>query len=52
MKCRVCRKNPATVPDRNDWPSYRLRVCADCHAERLRGDLIHALARRTERGDA
>ena len=40
--CKLCRQRPATVPDRNRTASVRFRreVCSDCHAERLRGDLL------------
>ncbi len=37
--CIVCRERVATVPDRNRWPNMRLRICGECHAARLAGDL-------------
>ncbi len=45
-KCVVCKTNEATVPDRNDEPRYRIRVCADCHAGRLSGDMREITRRR------
>lgn len=51
MKCRACEVMKATVPDRDDWPRYRIRLCADCHADRLRGDLeAIAAIKRSRRG--
>ena len=34
-KCVECKTNKATVPDRNDVPRYRIRVCVKCHAARV-----------------
>jgi len=53
--CKICRKNKATVPDRNHGNIGRLRfeVCGQCHADRLRNDLIDIMIverRRRERG--
>ena len=45
-KCVVCRKREATVPDRTDVPRYRVRVCQDCHSERLGYDLRTIVNRR------
>lgn len=42
-KCIICGEKEATVPDRNTLSS-RKKVCKDCHAARLRGDLVHILA--------
>lgn len=44
MKCIVCHERKATVPDR-DRQSGRLinRVCSQCHAQRLIGDLKQVL---------
>lgn len=36
-KCVICHKREATLPDRNRM-SLVLRVCRECHADRLRGD--------------
>lgn len=41
--CRICRERPAEVPDRNVQGRPIKRVCRQCHAERLRGDLVLAL---------
>lgn len=41
-KCIVCHERPAAVPDRNTM-SLRKRVCRECHAARLAGDLRHVL---------
>ena len=41
--CKLCGKNPATVPDRNVM-SMRNVVCSECHRLRLAGDLWHILA--------
>jgi hypothetical protein len=38
--CILCRKNPASVPDRERYPLKPTPViCSDCHAARLAGDL-------------
>jgi len=44
--CRVCRCRPAAVPDREN-PQMKpwAQVCGECHARRLRGDLIQILSR-------
>lgn len=41
-KCIVCKKREATVPDRNTL-SMRFRICSECHARRLQGDLRRIL---------
>ena len=41
--CVVCNKRPAAVPDRNQMGRPILRVCRECHAERLRGDLAYVM---------
>lgn len=48
-KCVACKTNEVTVPDRNDVPRYRIRVCSKCHAERLAADLryVSVVTRRT-----
>ena len=38
MRCIVCRKHEAVVPDRNTT-SMKKKVCRHCHGERLKGDL-------------
>jgi hypothetical protein len=42
-KCIKCGEAEATVPDR-DSGSNRKRLCGNCHAKRLRGDLAYILA--------
>ena len=37
--CIICKRRPAKVPDRMTMGRYIKRVCSECHAERLRGDL-------------
>ena len=37
--CRLCGKNPATVPDRGQMGSPRKAVCRPCHAIELADDL-------------
>lgn len=37
--CELCHKNYATLPDRERGGSPVKRICSDCHAERLRGDM-------------
>ena len=41
--CELCKTRPATVPDRNCMGRPINRVCSDCHAARLRGDLINVV---------
>lgn len=43
MKCIICHERKATVPDRNSM-SGRKKICYECHAGRLRGDLQNILA--------
>ena len=50
-KCVVCRKREATVQDRTDVPRYRVRVCQQCHSERLGADL-QVIRNRRRRKDA
>lgn len=42
--CELCGKKPATVPDRERMGRLINRVCSDCHADRLRGDLHQVMA--------
>jgi len=42
MECIICRKREAVLPDRNSH-SARKRVCRECHADRLQGDLRRIL---------
>ncbi len=43
-KCVVCRIREAVLPDRERAPSRILRVCRECHAARLIGDVKQILA--------
>lgn len=40
--CKLCGKNPEAVPDR-DTPSLAKRVCSECHANRIRDDMVKIL---------
>ena len=44
--CELCHARPAAVPDRNRPGRLVARVCRECHAERLRGDLREILRMR------
>ena len=48
-KCVVCDARPAELPDRNRMGRPIKRVCRECHAARLRGDLVHILRVKRER---
>ena len=37
--CEVCHKNTAEVPDRERMGRPINRICRECHAKRLRGDM-------------
>ena len=45
--CKLCGKQPAKVPDRENPRFTRSgpidEICLDCHAERLRSDLIRVV---------
>lgn len=41
--CEVCGERPAAVPDRNRIGRPIKRICRECHAARLRGDLRKVL---------
>lgn len=42
--CKLCRKNPAEVPDRERYRGvWRKEVCRECHAARLAGDFAEVL---------
>lgn len=45
--CIICHTRPAEVPDRTRMGRPIKRVCRECHAERLRGDLEKILRRRS-----
>lgn len=40
--CIICYTREATIPDRNSGSS-RKRLCHQCHAQRLAGDIRHIL---------
>jgi len=46
--CIVCKQRPPTVPDRNTMGRPINRVCSDCHAARLSGDMARILKARAE----
>lgn len=48
-KCNVCWERPAEVPDRNVMGRPIKRVCKQCHAARLAGDLRSILAIQAKR---
>jgi len=39
MKCKLCGKYEAVVPDRNIQGRPKKSVCKSCHSKRLLGDL-------------
>ena len=42
--CIICREREATVLDRNEAPfGRRKKLCATCHAERLKNDMVDIL---------
>jgi len=41
--CIICKQRKATVPDRERMGRPILRVCSECHRERLRDDLSKIL---------
>lgn len=41
--CILCGKNPRELPDRNIQGRPIKRVCRECHAGRLRGDIVTVL---------
>ena len=43
MKCIICGEKEATVPDRNEYPSKRKKLCIDCHSNRLKNDFVDIL---------
>ena len=48
-KCIICRVHPPTVPDRERMGRPIKRVCHQCHAKRLLGDLDYCIALERER---
>ncbi len=51
-KCKICKIRPATVPDRNCVGRPIKRICTDCHAARLRGDLAQVIGVNKDKGDS
>lgn len=49
--CIECKEREATVPDRNQPGRPIKRVCAACHAKRLRGDLAEIKRLASHRGE-
>lgn len=44
--CNLCGLAPAEIPDRDRVPPRQTpEICRDCHAKRLRGDLVQVLTR-------
>jgi hypothetical protein len=41
--CILCNERPAVLPDRERMGKPIKRVCRECHASRLRGDLVEIL---------
>ena len=37
--CTLCGERPRQVPDRNKPGNFALKICRECHADRLRADL-------------
>lgn len=51
--CVVCRERPAAVPDRNEGCfARRKKVCRECHASRLAGDLRRVIRAQCEKENA
>lgn len=48
-RCELCRRRPAAVPDRYRMGRPIKRICRQCHAGRLRGDLAGILRRHQAR---
>ena len=47
--CVLCHKRPAVLPDRNRMGRPISRICRECQAARLNGDLLHVLEVEHER---
>lgn len=50
--CAICRLRPAEVPDRERPWDDKPRVCAECHAKRLGGDMVHILEHKRNNAQA
>lgn len=42
-ECILCKENKATIPDRNRMGRPIARLCTQCHAARLIGDLEYII---------
>ncbi len=51
LKCIICHKKLATVPDRNNFPSRRKKLCSDCHSKRLANDIVNVIAIKKRKGN-
>ncbi len=47
--CKLCGKNTANVPDREQMGSPRKTICRVCHGARLAGDLEYIMKVRAKR---
>jgi len=52
-KCCLCKDRPASVPDRYRWSGGRFikQICTECHAARLRSDLIKVVEEHNNNDD-
>lgn len=48
-RCELCDERPAAVPDRNRMGRPIKRICRECHAARLRGDIQYVMEVREKR---
>ena len=47
--CEVCGKNPAEVPDRERMGRPINRICLECHAKRLKMDIVSSMTEQIKR---
>jgi hypothetical protein len=47
--CEICDERPAAVPDRERMGRPIKRVCRECHAQRLAGDMREIMRLRKKR---
>jgi len=47
--CEICHKNPATVPDRERMGRPINRICGECHAKRLKMDIVSSMTEQIKR---
>lgn len=50
--CIICHERPPEVPDRAQMGRPIKRVCRQCHAERLRGDVVRVMEDHVKRKGA